>query len=241
VRADLGLAAFVFEDASLSAGFLIRAIHFVQLREAVDEAYVRLGMTPPVYSDGLQVGLPPRAVHLTELRAAVTRLQTRIVFVTSALYTGNLGGVSGANQTCNNLAVAAGLTGRYRAWLSDGSRSPGQDFSRSSTFAYVRGVEGGQTSSALIAQNWADLTDGFLNSFIRLDEYGRGVSAPDTWSGTTHLAGPTASNGPENTCNNWTSDDPGVNGWVGRSAVQDWGATATRACDQRARLYCFQQ
>jgi hypothetical protein len=43
------------------------------------------------------------------------------VFVTSTTQTGNLGGLSGADQICNDRAVAAGLTGNYLAWLSTSS------------------------------------------------------------------------------------------------------------------------
>ena len=46
----------------------------------------------------------------------------RVVFVSSATFTGGLGGVPAADQTCSDLAVAAGLVGTYRAWLSDDAR-----------------------------------------------------------------------------------------------------------------------
>jgi hypothetical protein len=56
----------------------------------------------------------------------------RVVFVSSATFTGGLGGVRAADQTCSDLAVAAGLAGIYRAWLSDDAgRSPSVTFTRS--------------------------------------------------------------------------------------------------------------
>ncbi len=55
----------------------------------------------------------------------------RVVFVSSATFTGGLGGVPAADQTCSDLAVAAGLVGFYRAWLSDDAgRSPSVTFTR---------------------------------------------------------------------------------------------------------------
>jgi hypothetical protein len=41
-----------------------------------------------------------------------------VMFTTSKTYTPNLGGLSGADVSCNQLAAAAGLTGSYVAWLS---------------------------------------------------------------------------------------------------------------------------
>jgi hypothetical protein len=40
------------------------------------------------------------------------------VFVTSTVYTGNLGGSAGADDKCQERADAAGLGGTFKAWLS---------------------------------------------------------------------------------------------------------------------------
>ena len=42
------------------------------------------------------------------------------VFVTSTTYTGNLGGLSGADSKCQARATAANLSGVWKAWLSTG-------------------------------------------------------------------------------------------------------------------------
>ena len=52
-------------------------------------------------------------------------LEARLVFITSTLHDGNLGGVAGADQICNELASDAGLPGTYMAWLS--SSQPGEN------------------------------------------------------------------------------------------------------------------
>jgi hypothetical protein len=44
---------------------------------------------------------------------------TKRVFATSVAYTGDLGGLDGADAKCQGLADAAGLGGTYKAWLSD--------------------------------------------------------------------------------------------------------------------------
>ncbi len=54
--------------------------------------------------------------------ANFVQIPANLAFVSSALYTGDLGGIAGANATCNSLATAAGIndtTGdAYIAWLS---------------------------------------------------------------------------------------------------------------------------
>lgn len=44
--------------------------------------------------------------------------QANIIFVTSTIHDGDLGGVAGADAECNARAAAAGLPGEYIAWLS---------------------------------------------------------------------------------------------------------------------------
>lgn len=58
--------------------------------------------------------------------------QSKTVFVTSGTYTGNLGGLTGADQECNTLAAAANLPGTYKAWLSTSNGSPSTRFVQSS-------------------------------------------------------------------------------------------------------------
>jgi hypothetical protein len=50
----------------------------------------------------------------------------RVAFLSSARYTGDLGGLTGADLKCQVAAQKAGLAGHasFRAWLSDGQASP---------------------------------------------------------------------------------------------------------------------
>jgi hypothetical protein len=54
----------------------------------------------------------------------------RLVFVSSGIYAATLGGLSGADATCNSLAASAGLPGTYKAWLSDSASSPSTRFTQ---------------------------------------------------------------------------------------------------------------
>ena len=48
---------------------------------------------------------------------------TKIIFVTSLIYSGNLGGLSGADAKCSLRAQAGGLSGSWKAWLSDANNN----------------------------------------------------------------------------------------------------------------------
>jgi hypothetical protein len=50
--------------------------------------------------------------------AAGFKLKPNIMFVTSKTYTGDLGGLDGADAKCNEAAAAANLSGKYVAYLS---------------------------------------------------------------------------------------------------------------------------
>ena len=75
------------------------------------------------------------------------------VFVTSTEYGGIIGGLTGADTICQQLAEASNLSGTYKAWLSDSTDSPSTRFVRSTgPYQLVDGTR--------IAANWTSLTDG---------------------------------------------------------------------------------
>ena len=131
-----------------------------------------------------------------EAEAAVYRAMRTIphkkVFVTSASYNGNLGGVSGANQKCQSLATAVGLEGIFNAWVL----SPSSNFDRShDTIPYYL-IDG-----TLLANDWADLTDGDIQNPINMDENGDIVPASArAWTATS-----SEGSAQVNDCGYWTS------------------------------------
>lgn len=94
----------------------------------------------------------------------------KIIFLTSAYYTGNLGGLAGADEKCQTAATSAGLPGTYKAWLSNSSTSAADRWTHSN-LAYVR------TDGEIIAADWANLVDGSmaLATTINANEYGQYV------------------------------------------------------------------
>jgi len=166
------------------------------------------------------------------------------VFVTSQTYTGNLGGLAGADAKCQTLADAAGLRGTFKAWLSDGTTSAASRFThRELPYALV--------DDTIVAYGWDDLTDGSLLHPINLDENGNLVEET-VWTNTTESGGIW---GPVNHCINWTSEAPGEFGGIGTGVATDekwtvyiytfdgtldegWPCWDT---DNPQGLYCFEQ
>jgi hypothetical protein len=160
----------------------------------------------------------------------------RRVFVTSTLHDGNLGGAAGAHAICQARAMSAGLSGTFEAWIGTAASSPATSFVQSN-IPYVM-VDGTK-----VADSYADLVDGLLDAPIRVTELGTtvlnqgGFGEDRVWTGANDNgnANPTR-------CNDWTTNDLGVNGAVGYSHEADfWSIWLIRPCNESFRLFCFEQ
>jgi hypothetical protein len=159
------------------------------------------------------------------------------VFVSNEEFDGNLSGIEsyrGGDDTCQSLAHAAGQAGAYRAWLSDAATSPSKRFTHASIpYVLVNGT--------VIANDWADLTDGTLAAPIDVTESGATTGPPGNaiaWTGTNSDGSAASSN-----CAGWTSNaasDPGLVGAPGFTS-SFWSSALAGACNSSARLYCFEQ
>lgn len=164
------------------------------------------------------------------------------VFLSSESYVGAFGGLEMADEACNTLARQAGLPGTFRAWLSDETGSPATRMTHSPD-PYVR-VDG-----KVVAEGWADLTDGDLLAPISIDEYGNpGDSVlvcvgQETWSNTA----PDGTAATDRSCENWTLDGAQATSEVGFWDASD--ASWTHApmlcglvsCGSALPIYCFEQ
>jgi cysteine-rich repeat protein len=161
-------------------------------------------------------------------------VEHRVVFVTSANYSGILGGLAGADKICQDLADTASLGGTFKAWLSDGTMSPSSRFGINPEFSGPFELVDG----TVIAQGWKDLTDGSLLHAIDIDETGITVMTSTVWTNTTVAGDPLGTNH----CASWSSSD--VDGTVGLSNKNDSEWTQKmkpmNACASGSRLYCFQ-
>lgn len=151
-------------------------------------------------------------------------------FVSSTLTTGNIGGLAGADELCNKAAAAAGLPGRYTAWLSTTTVDAIDRITATGPWQLVNGTE--------VAKDKADLVKGTLAKRFDKDEKGNTPPPEEdrVWTGT----GP---NGrfASSDCNGWGGT--GGKGLVGEAEQTNggWTSLVEEACTEVNRVYCLQQ
>lgn len=156
------------------------------------------------------------------------------IFFTKTEYSGNLGGLTGADQKCATAAAAIGLGGVWKAWLSD-----------STTDALDRIAEVGPwykiTPNGLgdkVFNNKAGLATIPL-AYVDRNETGTTFSTTGyAWTGTT--VGGVKSAGYH--CQDWTSSgsDYGRYGFVGANNA-GWTNFSTDPCNRPRSIYCIEQ
>jgi hypothetical protein len=160
----------------------------------------------------------------------------KIVFVTSGTYTGDLGGLTGADEKCAAEATAAGLDGEFKAWLSDFWNGPQTRFSTTGG-PYVL------PDGTLVANDWDDLTDGTIANPINKDGTGEEPhqQSQEAFTNTLSSGSPNASSIISNVCGEWTTVFGGApSGRIG-ATDSSWTDIGNVGCDYAGVLYCFQQ
>lgn len=168
------------------------------------------------------------------------------VFVTDAVYpiSDFAGGFAAIHTICQDEAVAANIgDGTYRAWVSDGGTPGGPEGFTPSTTPYVR------MDGAIIAADFADLTDGSIDNPINLNASGGvpNVTGGNCQGGTavcplvySGIAADGSSGG--SNCSVWTDASgtfvPG--NMTATDATWTFG-TISLQCGTPARLFCFEQ
>lgn len=158
------------------------------------------------------------------------------VFKTSTQYNGNLGGLSGADQKCQEKAKTASLGGVWKAWLSDGNTSASARLNHFNG-PYIL------LDRSVVADNWSDLTDNTLRRNINITELGKLETYwTSVWTGTDPYGNSTGKN-----CLNWTTNW----GWPyfggagsADSTISYWtqGLSDEAYCSSTyLSLYCFEQ
>ena len=166
----------------------------------------------------------------------LTREIKKIAFITSGEYSGNFPRIKGADKICNDLAETVGLSGNYKAWLSDSENDVVDRFNQEGSYYDVKGT--------LIARTFNDFLVGDLKSSIIITEKGDKVSSNSkAWTGT----------GPDGLrmgkvedvqpyCVDWTNEGAPLRGGYGSPPWQNlqWTDAGVSACNQKLRLYCLQ-
>jgi hypothetical protein len=187
-------------------------------------------------------------LRLSEVEVVLSALETKVVFVTSHAYTGNLGGLDGADAKCQAAAVAGGLSGTFLAWLSTlagpeighPAAGPVHRFVRHAV-PYVR------TDGVKVADHFGDLVDGTLDQPIDRNEFQTQLLFEhSTWSSTSANGEPVGGTA-AGACNNWTTDAVLTQafflGTVGATNF-GWSApgfSAATQCTSSHQLLCVEQ
>lgn len=169
---------------------------------------------------------------------------TRFAFVTSEKFTGDLGGLTGADAKCQMLADAAGLPGTYMAWLSDDTGSPATRMTRSKG-PYVL------PNGAVVVDSWDALTAdpmAPLQAPITMTET-MGVppvlfpncgvfGCSAVWTNTTRTGTLATAGG---SCSNWAITAGGGNFGDWGEVDAFWTFAGWGLCTEERLLYCFEQ
>lgn len=188
------------------------------------------------YCDGTNwiamIGSDPKACPIG-ISSCGGKPTERVAFNTSASTMGGVGGIAGADAMCNDLASAAGLHGTYFAWLSNSylNNMPAIRFEQASV-PYVR------TDGAIIANDWADLTDGTINVTLNVNENGVSTANGAVWTNTNADG---TINDLADHCGDFFNDF-GISYGGNRNATNSqWTQSGALACNTARRLYCFEQ
>jgi hypothetical protein len=191
----------------------------------------------PPFDPGSDAGdITDAFVSLAEAGACSTGC--RLVFVTNAKFSGNLGGIAGGDAKCKSAAMAstsadvASRATKFVAWLSAGNSGAAGAGDRLADGQYRR------PDGALVASNLAGLLSGTLQAPIDVTELGQTVGGgASVWTGTATDG--TVSNAK---CSSWVDSTPTIGGDIGNatSNAATWTKKATVACASGERLYCFE-
>ena len=156
--------------------------------------------------------------------------------MTSSTWNGDLGGLSGADDKCQQSADDVGLGGSWVAFLSNGTSAS----SRIPEGPYVR------LDESLIANDKSDLLDGSIMVPINLNEVG-GTTSGFVFTGS-NASGSSYGSSTNGLCVGWTRGCGVCYGnhfyaQVGRADRNndDWVDVGWVKCHTGSHLYCFEQ
>ncbi|NNK06732.1 MAG: hypothetical protein HKP50_05445 [Myxococcales bacterium] len=174
---------------------------------------------------------PDAAIDAGPDAATDAGVTERRIFRTDTTQNANLRGIDGADAICAAQALAAGLEGEFKAWLST-IASPVADRVAQGSGPYVL-VDGTR-----VADDWSDLVDGSILAPIDRDANGIARSG-EIWTGTLR----TGASFLGSDCEAFATDSMDVTGLCGASSATNatWTENITPACSTRLGLYCIEQ
>ena len=155
-----------------------------------------------------------------------------LAFVSSVAYKGGeIGGLTQADSLCQQRANVAGLSGTYRAWLSDLSNNAVDRLMPAR--GWVR------TDGKFLVDQLDDLSNHRFYHTLSLDEFGQPLPEFSyVWTGTSNG---TASGQGQDMCGGWTESLSNRSAVVGdlETGSKWWSSRYLGNCDDPYHLYCF--
>lgn len=164
----------------------------------------------------------------------------KIAFITNDAHLPRLlGGVTAADALCQSEAEQSDLSGTYLAWIadSDPASAPATRFSsdiRGGAFSIIK------PDGTLIANDWADLTDGTLQSNIDVIPYGTELTSSVNVT-TSNVTASGTQLSATNTCSDYTANTGNIDKGDRRQVNSNWSSGITQSCGAGGFLYCFEQ
>ena len=163
------------------------------------------------------------------------------VFVTDQAFPADLGGLDGADKICQQTATGAGLSGTYRAWLSNDTL-PAVGRITGGLLPYLRldGAKVASSKGAIISGVAQKLQVPIRvtekkDELLKLSACG---SEDAVWTGTNAVGAQVMGAN----CGNWNDVDSPVMAVGGslQATTGMWTQGCELACNGGARLYCFE-
>ncbi len=179
---------------------------------------------------------------------------SKLAFLSEGAWSGDLGGLSGADAKCQAEVDGAGVSGTFKAWLSD-TTTDARDRLTHSAGPYV------MTDGVMIAMDWDDLVDGTLLAKFDTTISQRVVNVASVWTDSSP-AGITESgfSSTADSCGDWTRGTTVSATGIGEVVVgcttvttSAWSNCQIECCDGSAncqgifsfpnphRLFCLEQ
>jgi hypothetical protein len=179
------------------------------------------------------------------------RISGRIMFISSTKFTGNLGGLSGADDLCKGLALGAGLDNHvnFIAWLSDGGSTA------KSRIPEIDGDPFVMPDGTIVADDLEDLLTSGPRLGVYLDELGVSQELdPLAWTNTDG-DGTEYTTALTNHCLGWASALANHTARLGLGFVPTipedmwttwkinkwWSNYESRKCNYSFRLFCVEK
>lgn len=164
---------------------------------------------------------------------------SRLVFLTTDAINPDFGGIEKADDFCQNDANKFGLSGKYKAWLSDENIANSPKI-RFNSLNFKGWYKMPSKTDFIVAKGWEGLKEPLINPINVIPSGFHDLITDSVWSNTK-------SNGDSlnefGSCLNWTSLLNTVIGEIGSpQSIFLWSEAEFKFCSSRSssKLYCFQ-